>query len=76
MFIEIEELEKAFHIPEPWYIDHCKFNDELQQLDVFVKFRKRGLFSCSGCGFPSMQDIIFTNILDSFLLTTLFQTKV
>ena len=53
MFIEIEELEKAFHIPEPWYIDHCKFNDELQQLDVFVKFRKRGLFACSGCGTES-----------------------
>lgn len=50
MFIEIEELEKAIHIPEPWYVDRCKFNEDLQQLDVYVKFVKHGLFTCSGCG--------------------------
>jgi transposase len=49
MFIEIEELEKTMHIPEPWYVDRCSFNEELEQLDVFIKFRKRGLFICSGC---------------------------
>ncbi|WP_211236984.1 hypothetical protein [Aneurinibacillus terranovensis] len=48
MFIEIDEVERAMHTPEPWYIDRCQFNEELQQLDVFVKYRKRGLFTCQG----------------------------
>jgi transposase len=33
MIIEIEEIEKVFHIPESWYIDSCIFNDKKQQLD-------------------------------------------
>lgn len=50
MFVEFDALERAMHIPEPWYIDQCRFNEELKQLDIIVKYRKRGLFSCSGCG--------------------------
>jgi transposase len=50
MIIEIEEIEKVFHIPEPWYIDSCIFNDKKQQLDVYVEFRKGALLICSNCG--------------------------
>nr|WP_010498727.1 transposase family protein [Paenibacillus elgii] len=44
------QLEQLLHIPEPWYIDQVSFNLELNQLDVYVKFRKRALFTCSDCG--------------------------
>lgn len=50
MFIEINEIEQALHIPEPWFIERCKFNDDAKQLDIEVKFRKNGLFPCSNCG--------------------------
>jgi transposase len=35
MFIEVKELDSIFHIPEPWYIDHCVFDERSKQLDVF-----------------------------------------
>jgi transposase len=44
------QLEELLHIPEPWYIDEIAFDLEQKQLDVYVKFRKRALFPCSGCG--------------------------
>lgn len=44
------QLEELLHIPEPWYIDDVKFDLEMKQLDVYVKFRKRALFPCAGCG--------------------------
>ncbi len=36
------QLEELLHIPEPWYIDWVSFSLELKQLDVYVKFRKKG----------------------------------
>lgn len=50
MLIEINDIENVFHIPEPWYIDSCLFNEEKKQLDVFVSIRKGAVFSCSNCG--------------------------
>lgn len=50
MLIEIKDIESVFHIPEPWYIESCVFNDKQKQLDVFVAFRKGAVFSCSNCG--------------------------
>lgn len=43
-------FEDLLHIPEPWYIDNVEFNIEAKQLDIYVKFRKRALFTCAGCG--------------------------
>lgn len=40
MFIEIKDLESVFHIPEPWYIDRCQFDEKLKQLDVYLKFHR------------------------------------
>jgi transposase len=57
MFIEVRELDSVFHIPEPWYIDHCMFDEKSKQLDVFVKIRKGSLLPCSGCG--TKQQIIY-----------------
>lgn len=28
MLIEIKDLENVFHIPEPWYIDNCIFEEK------------------------------------------------
>jgi transposase len=50
MLIEINELESIFHIPDPWYIDRCVFDQKLGQLDVYVKFRKDATFRCANCG--------------------------
>lgn len=41
-------FEKIFHIPEPWYIDRIEFSED--ELNVYVKFRKRAVFPCSDCG--------------------------
>lgn len=49
MFIEIKDLEAIFHIPEPWYIDRCQFDEKLKQLDVYLKFRDGAMFVCAGC---------------------------
>lgn len=50
MLVEIPNIENVFHIPEPWYIDRCQFDDKLKKLDVYLKFRKEAMFACSGCG--------------------------
>jgi len=50
MLVEIPNIERVFHIPEPWYIDRCQFDEKLKKLDVYLKFRKGALFACSGCG--------------------------
>lgn len=47
------QFEEILHIPEPWYIDRVDFSLEAKQLDVYVKFRKRALFSCAKCGAPN-----------------------
>lgn len=49
MFIEVKDLNSVFHIPEPWYIDHCIFDENQKQLDVFIKYRKEATARCSGC---------------------------
>ncbi|RAU90750.1 ISL3 family transposase [Paenibacillus sp. YN15] len=46
------QMEELLHIPEPWYIDQIRFELELKQLDVYVKFRKDAMFTCSDCGAP------------------------
>ena len=46
------QLEELLHIPEPWYINQVLFNLEQNQLDVYVKFRDRALFTCSDCKAP------------------------
>lgn len=57
MFVNLKEgqLEELLHIPEPWYIRQMEFSLEAKQLDVYVKFRKRALFSCAKCGSPINQ---------------------
>jgi hypothetical protein len=55
MFIEVTNLETVFHIPEPWYIVDCVFDEQQKQLDVFVKFQKEATFPCSNCGAPNQQ---------------------
>jgi transposase len=47
MLIEIPDVEKVFHIPEPWYIERCQFKED--RMDVYLKFRKEAVFACSGC---------------------------
>jgi transposase len=47
MLVEIQDIDSLFHITEPWYINHCKFDDQKEQLDVFVCIRKGALFCCS-----------------------------
>jgi transposase len=49
MFIEVKDLDAVFHIPEPWYIERCIFDEKLKQLDVYVKYREGANASCSGC---------------------------
>lgn len=44
------QMEELLHIPEPWYIDQIRFELELKQLDVYVKFRKDARFVCASCG--------------------------
>lgn len=46
-------FEEIFHIPEPWFIDRLQFSKDELQLHVYVKFRKRALFTCSNCGEPN-----------------------
>jgi transposase len=53
MFIEIPDVEGVFHIQEPWYVERCKFDDQLKQLDVYLKFREGAQFECSGCSAKS-----------------------
>lgn len=48
-------FEDLLHIPEPWFIEKVGFSVEKKQLDVYVKFRKRALFPCSGCGALNQQ---------------------
>lgn len=50
MFIEVKDMEKVFHIPEPWNIAECQFDEKQKQLDVSVKFRKGATFPCCNCG--------------------------
>jgi transposase len=49
MLIEIKDLEMVLHVPEPWYIDRCIFDQKLKQLDVYLKFPEGAVFICSGC---------------------------
>ncbi|TMN22629.1 ISL3 family transposase [Lentibacillus cibarius] len=49
MLIEIKDLENVFHIPEPWYIDNCIFDENKEQLDVYVKVNKSAPMICSNC---------------------------
>ncbi|WP_371932601.1 ISL3 family transposase [Bacillus carboniphilus] len=49
MLIEVKGIEEVFHISEPWYIESCIFNNEHQQLDVYVDIRKGARFSCANC---------------------------
>lgn len=57
------ELEELLHMPEPWYIDRVNFSLELKELNVYVKFRERALFTCSNCGAEnqSVKDIADRN---------------
>lgn len=50
MLIEIPNIEKVFHITEPWYVERCQFDENIERLDVYLKFRKETTFTCSGCG--------------------------
>ncbi|WP_077296206.1 ISL3 family transposase [Virgibacillus pantothenticus] len=50
MLIEIKDIENVFHIPDPWYIHSCIFDEIKQQLDVYIKVDKDTLLSCSECG--------------------------
>lgn len=55
MFIEVNNMEMVFHIPNPWYIADCVFNPEIKQLNVFIKFHKNAKFPCSHCGEPDQK---------------------
>jgi transposase len=51
MFIETKDqpFENLLHIPEPWHIARINFDFKKKQLDIYVKIRRRGLFTCSNC---------------------------
>lgn len=41
MLIEIPDIENVFHIPEPWYIDRCQFDEKMKRMAVYLKFRRK-----------------------------------
>lgn len=49
MLIEVQDLEKVLHIPEPWFIESCIFDNQNEQLDVYVEIRRGALLTCSNC---------------------------
>ncbi|SDX99581.1 Transposase [Evansella caseinilytica] len=55
MSIEINQMETVFHIPDPWFIKSCHFNNVSKQLDVYIYFPKGALFPCSNCGNPDQE---------------------
>src|SRR5699024_4948843 len=50
ILVEIKDLDNIFHIPEPWYINNCIFDENKKQLDVYVKVDKKAPMTCSNCG--------------------------
>ncbi|MDC3413774.1 transposase family protein [Aquibacillus sp. 3ASR75-11] len=50
MSIVVQDIDSVFHIPEPWYIESCVFDEEKECLDYYISFRKGATFSCSNCG--------------------------
>lgn len=50
MNVEVQYIDSVLHIPEPWYVESCVFNEEKEQLDCYISFRKGATFSCSNCG--------------------------
>lgn len=50
MRIEINDINKVFHIQEPWFMESCIFDEIREQLDVYVTFHKGSTFTCSNCG--------------------------
>lgn len=49
MVIEVQDIDNVFHIPEPWYIESCVFDEKKEQLDCYISFPKGATFSCSNC---------------------------
>lgn len=49
MKIDVQDIDNIFHIPEPWYIESCVFNEKKEQLDCYVSFHKEATFRCSNC---------------------------
>lgn len=49
MIIEVQDIDNVFHIPEPWYIESCVFDEKKEQLDCYISFPKGATFSCSNC---------------------------
>ncbi|MEN0658671.1 transposase family protein [Caldifermentibacillus hisashii] len=49
MGIEIKDINKVFHIQEPWFIESCIFDEIREQLDVYVTFHEGSTFTCSNC---------------------------
>ncbi|MDC3411933.1 transposase family protein [Aquibacillus sp. 3ASR75-11] len=49
MLVEIKDLDNVFHIPEPWYINKRIFDENKEQLDVYLKVDRQATFTSSQC---------------------------
>lgn len=45
MSIEIKDIYNVFHIQEPWFNESCMFDENREQLDVYVTFREDSTFT-------------------------------
>ena len=59
MGIEIKDINKVFHIQEPWFNESCMFDENREQLDVYVTFREGSTITYFNCGakFQPVYDI-------------------
>jgi transposase len=48
-FIPSSVLGQIFEIESPWYIDTIKTDVSKKEIDVYIKYEKGSLFSCSEC---------------------------
>lgn len=46
-------FQLALGLSEPWYVSETKFDPEKKRLDIFLDFRRGGMFACPACGVMS-----------------------
>jgi len=48
--IDIEILQRALGILDPWIIEGVEFDEENKRFDIFLDFQKGAKFNCPSCG--------------------------
>lgn len=47
---DLDLFQAALKIDAPWFVSYREFNRELEQLNIYLNYRRGAKFTCSNCG--------------------------